>query len=115
MQTGYRILRADGTEIASACWIHEGDVSGTRETLKRLMAEVLGPDAGFERVRVLWDGKERDLFVDEMGHPKGLSPNRQATIVYRSAMVQHDPLVEAREDMPWIAGDAVLFDRSFWR
>ena len=69
-----------------------------------------------EHVTVLHDGKRADMFVDEMGHVRMDGPkprNDVATGLYRANwMAQHrgqDP-----EDLPFIAGNAVLFDRIVW-
>ena len=68
-----------------------------------------------ERVRVLCPLAlgYTDMFVDEMGLCKGLPRNEVATEVYRNnhmiAFPDSDP-----EDLPYIAGVAVLFARPVW-
>jgi hypothetical protein len=57
--------------------------------------------------------RESDLFVDEMGHPKGLPRNENATIIYRRNALLHQG-VKDPETLPWIAGPAVLFERIVW-
>jgi hypothetical protein len=63
----------------------------------------------FEHVTVL-----ADMFVDEMGHPKGLPRNENATAIYRRNALLHQGISDA-ETIPWIAGPAALFERIVWR
>ena len=81
-----------------------------------------GPSLGcecFEHVTVLadfaggLDFKRADMFVDEMGHPKNLPRNGNATAIYRRNALLHQG-VKDPETLDWIAGPAVLFERIVW-
>ena len=80
------------------------------------IARVLAPWFGkteFEHVNILMPDRTTysDMFVDEMGHPKGLPANDAATVHYvRNAQVHHIP---GWEDV-WIAGPAIVFHRRVW-
>ena len=70
--------------------------------------------AAFEAGGVL---EALDMFVSERGHLDGLPRNNRATAIYRQATMlgesaaptPHDP-----EELPFIAGPAVLFNRRVW-
>lgn len=53
------------------------------------------------------------MFVDEMGHQARKPRNHAATAVYRANWLRAEG--GDAEDLPWIAGDAVLIDRIVWR
>ena len=80
---------------------------------------IFGPGVDFEHVNVLADFagglnfKRADMFVDEMGHPKGLPRNEAATAIYRRNALLHQG-VKDPEALDWIAGPAVLFEREIW-
>lgn len=84
------------------------------------LVRLLLPDCeNFEHVSVLADFagglnfKRADMFVDEMGHPKGLPRNEAATVIYRrNALLRRD--AGDPELLDWIAGPAVLFERIVW-
>ena len=57
--------------------------------------------------------RRADMFVDEMGHPKGLPRNEAATAIYRRNALLHQG-VKDPEALDWIAGPAVLFEREIW-
>jgi hypothetical protein len=57
--------------------------------------------------------KRADMFVDEMGHDRGLPRNEAATIIYRRNALLYQN-VKIAETLPWIAGPAVLFERIVW-
>jgi hypothetical protein len=73
----------------------------------------------FEHVTVLsdfeggLDFRPSDMFVDEMGHPKGLPLNGAATAIYRRNALLHQGVSDP-ESLPWIAGPAILFERIVW-
>jgi len=76
--------------------------------------EPLLDGANLERVNVLNDNRETDMFVDEMGQLKGLPRNDEATKVYRRIGLLRHPGIDP-EMIPFIAGTAVLFHRKVWR
>ena len=47
--------------------------------------------------------KRADMFVDEMGHPKGLPRNEAATMIYRRNALLHQGVSDP-ETLHWIAG-----------
>lgn len=69
-----------------------------------------------EHVRVLDPAVDdyRDMFVDEMGHMRAEPKPRNdaATRLYRNNWLVHEG--GAPEDLPWIAGNAIVFDRIVW-
>jgi hypothetical protein len=73
----------------------------------------------FEHVSVLADFKgglafgRADMFVDEMGHPKNLPRNGNATAIYRRNALLHQG-VKDPETLDWIAGPALLCERVIW-
>jgi hypothetical protein len=87
-------------------------------TLKELRSVItpLLNGGSMEHVRVLNPAipdDSLDLFVDEIGHLKGLPFNEEATRLYRAAHLATYPGDDPHE-LPWIAGDAVLFMRKVW-
>lgn len=116
MITTYTILRADGRS-------EPGEVDWPENPSLRQIEAVVEPIVGgdLEHVTVLYpvnvlypaNDEYRDMFVDELGHQHGRPRNNKATAIYRNNWLQHhggDP-----EELPWIAGDAVVFDRIVWR
>ena len=64
------------------------------------------------------DYQPADLFVHERGRLLALPRNDAATVLYRRAtMMGHTFLAipAHAEELPWIAGVAVLFERRVWR
>ena len=55
-----------------------------------------------------------DMFVNEEGHLLGLPINAFATAIYQNNTIYHDPQIR-QEDIPTIAGPAVLFEEKVWR
>ena len=91
----------------------------TLEELNAVILPLLDGADFMEHVNVLADftgGLKfdwADMFVDELGHPKGLPRNEAATMIYRrNALLNHG--VTDPESLPWIAGPAVLFRRKVW-
>lgn len=66
-----------------------------------------------ERVAVLHEGKQMDMFVDEMGQGKGLRRNDAATAIYRNNWLTQHPGTDP-ESLPDVVGPAVLFHRRVW-
>lgn len=70
-------------------------------------------DANFEHVTVMVDGERRDMFVDEMDHPKDLAFNLEATLIYHTisngGIKPEFPL-----PAPPIVGLAVLYSERMW-
>lgn len=66
------------------------------------LAPYLGPNVWTEHVHVRYEGRIRDMFVDENGKMKNLPPNRLASDIYGG--------------VSGIAGPAVLFlDHKVWK
>ena len=110
MKTGYTIYRPDGTEEhCEVDWPE--DVSLAQ--IKALVEPIVG--APMEHVTVFPDGDHRDMFVDEMGHMRHEPAvrNHKATDIYRARWLKTHPDTHP-EDLPWIAGTAVVFDRTIW-
>ena len=86
--------------------------------LRELLRLLLG-DVDPEHVSVLADFagglvfKRADMFVDEMGHRKGLPRNENATVIYPRNALLHQG-VRDPETLNWIAGPAILFERIVW-
>jgi hypothetical protein len=89
------------------------------KTLNTLLVPIVGDP--IEHVAVLADFtggiafERADMFVNEMGHlmDPPLPRNEAATIIYRRNWLLQHPGTEP-EDLPWIAGPAVLFDKIIW-
>jgi hypothetical protein len=108
MQTSYKVMKVDGSEEAGAVdWPREPGYAA----ISKLVNPLLG--AELEHVSVLHDGKPSDMFVDGDGQIKGLPRNEAATAIYRAYAMKRDPDRDP-EDIPWIAGTAVIFDRRIW-
>jgi hypothetical protein len=89
------------------------------ETLRDLLTPIIGCKH-IEHVTVLADTtfkgtldfKRADMFVDEDGHEKKRPLNGAATAIYRrNAIINQGAKAE---DLSWIAGPAVLFNRIVW-
>jgi hypothetical protein len=100
------------------------EVATTKDyaAIKAIVAPLLGfrPNEypTIEHVTVWHDGKLTDMFVDEVGHQKLLHRNDAATEIYRAATMAgkiREPVPDDPETLPWIAGDAVLFDERVWK
>jgi hypothetical protein len=121
MNTSFTVYHPDGSVSA-------GDVDWpedpTYDQIRALVEPIVG--GPLEHVRVLnpksveadriCEGDYLDMFVDEIGHVAALGPkprNDAATAIYRANWLRAeggDP-----EDLPWIAGTAIVFDRRVWR
>jgi len=120
MLTTYTIYRAHGL-------IERGEIDWPEKPSLDEIARFVAPivDGPIEHVLVLDPAKVeadevdrsdyRDMFVDELSHVRPSGPklrNHSATAIYRANWLRAeggDP-----EDLAWIAGDAVLFDRIIW-
>ena len=106
--TKITVLKPDGTRTEQTLDLPKNP---SLEKLHELVDPHLGT-AMFEHVSVLYEDKPCDMFVDEMGHQKGLPRNEEGTKIYRTYWLKHhkvDP-----ESMSWIAGIVVLFHRRVW-
>ena len=120
MIDGYTIYRATGAvERGEIDWREHPSLAD----IKALVEPIVG--GPIEHVQVLDPAKVeaaeverddyRDLFVDELGHVRESGPkprNHAATAIYRANWLRANG--GDAEDLPWIAGDAVLFDRIVW-
>jgi hypothetical protein len=113
MQTKVTIYMPDGTEIERELdWPQDPGY----QTIKAFMTECFGPGVDFEQVTVMAPGEDKvytDMFVDEMGHPKGLGRNDKATEHYRRNYLTQNPKTNP-DSMPYIVGVAVYFHRMVW-
>lgn len=109
MNTTYHIYHVDGTVTD-----HEIDWprSPGYDKIKALLTPILNR-APLEHISVLHDGKARDMFVAEEGLLKNLRRNEKATAIYRNAWLTQYPKAEP-EDLNFIVGPAILFDRRIW-
>jgi hypothetical protein len=80
--------------------------------LRRAVEPLLG---GFTmiRLRVLVGEDFRDMFVDALAGPKELPRNERATEFFRAAILRRHPRLDVN-DLPEIAGTAILFDEKVW-
>jgi hypothetical protein len=107
MQTGFAILRPDGTiERSAVDWPDDPGYS----RIKALIEPLVG--GRLEHVSVLYKGQRADMFFNESGAIDGLLENMAATSIYHAARKRRD---QDMSDAPWIYGSAVLFDRIVWR
>jgi len=85
------------------------------EAIKAVVMPALGAGAELERVRVLRNGRQADMFVDEIGGPQyNRRPrNEAATAIYRAATLRLRPALDP-ESLPAIYGVAVIFDDRIW-
>jgi hypothetical protein len=121
MHTQYRIFDPDGTITTVNIQFEQRWPS--LATIKLILAPILGT-LDCEHVRVFWSwehgGKPTycDMFVDENGVAKSLSPNPAATEVYHNNVRHHDPRglgsPEALAVAPKIHGVAILFKDVVW-
>jgi hypothetical protein len=81
------------------------------ERLRGLLVPILR--GNFEHVSVKYRGKKADMFVHDEGRNMGLGFNPIATMVYRTAWLDTHPTAKP-DDLQWIAGVAVVFDRRVW-
>lgn len=114
MQSEILIMRPDEPNEKKMVEFEEGRFASLRDLVEAIVGEP------FEHVNVFadFDGgtafRYCDMFVNELGHLSDLERNENATIIYRRNALMHirdcDP-----EELPWIAGPAVLFRQRVWR
>ncbi len=123
MTTTYTVYRTDGTvERGEVVW----PLTPSLAQIKSLVEPIVG--GPMEHVRVLdprsveADQITRadylDMFVDELGRyihdgHFGKPRNHAATAIYRANWLRAEG--GHPEDLHWIAGDAIVFDRQIWR
>jgi hypothetical protein len=121
MNTTYTVYHTDSSVSAGSI---DWPENPTVDQIKALVEPIVG--GPLEHVRVLAPAMAqavmvshadyRDMFVDELGHVRAGGPkprNDAATAIYRANWLRAkggDP-----EDVPWIAGTAIVFDRQIWR
>ena len=81
------------------------------DALRPFLEEILG--GPLEHVSVLWHGKPADMFVRETGRIDGLPRNEEATAIYRAYWLSQHPDAKP-EELDFICGPAVLFDKLVW-
>jgi hypothetical protein len=120
MNTSFTVYYTDGTlQRGEVDWPESPSLKQTKELVEPIVG---GP---LEHVRVLNPKMVEadeitaedylDMFVDELGHVRGGGKPRNdaATAIYRANWLRAnggDP-----EDIPWISGTAIVFDRRIWR
>lgn len=120
MQTQILIMRPDEPHETRDVTLPDPGDPGFYTALRDLVESIV--DAPMEHVNVFadFDGgtafRYADMFVNECGHllEEPLPRNEAATIIYRRNYQMHIG-TESPEDMPWIAGPAVLFRHQVWR
>lgn len=121
MTTTYTIYYTDNTLQRGAV---DWPATPTLDQIKALVEPIVG--GPMEHVHVLNPKRVEadeislsdylDMFVDEIGHVRAGGPrarNDAATAIYRANWLRAeggDP-----EDLHWIAGTAIVFDRQIWR
>jgi hypothetical protein len=112
MLTRFTIYWADGAVQGETIdWPETPSLAQIKDVVEPIVG---GP---LEHVRVLDPAADeyRDMFVDELGHMRleGAKPrNDAATAIYRNNWLTHEG--GEPDDLPWIAGDAIVFDRIVW-
>ncbi|WP_445677654.1 hypothetical protein [Pseudomonas putida] len=109
MNTKYIVMHPDGTDQHFEIDLPE---IPTLQALRSLIVPHLA-GGDLEKVGVLHDGKGTDMFVDEDGLSKQLPRNNKATAIYRAYHLKQNPGVDP-EQLGFIAGTAVIFDRRVW-
>lgn len=109
MNTNYTVIHPDGSEKT---WNIDLPAAPTLQTLRSLIVPHLA-GGDLEQVGVLHNGKGTDMFVDEEGLLKRLPRNDKATAIYRAHYLKQNPGTEP-EQLGFIAGTAVIFDRRVW-
>jgi hypothetical protein len=112
------ILRVGEPAEVRVVWWPRREGGGPGYHWLRTFVEPLLGHEPLEHVSVLWDNRQADMFVSELGrvHMTTRPPlprNEAATIIYRTAWLRREAET-APERLPWIAGTAVLFERRVW-
>jgi hypothetical protein len=121
MHTTYTVYHADGT-------IQRGEVewpdAPSAQEIRALVEPIVGSpmehvtvlDPVMAQAEEISRADYRDMFVDELGHVRVGGPkqrNHAATAIYRANWLRAkggNP-----EELHWIAGTAVMFDRIVWK
>lgn len=121
MKTRILIMRPDQPHETRAVELPGGDQWA--EKSYQALKQIIEPITGYplEHVTVLADFeggvkfKRMDMFVNEMGHLKDppLPRNEAATVIYRRNALMNQGYSNS-EELPWIAGPAVLFEHIVW-
>jgi hypothetical protein len=115
----YRILFYTGQETIGKAQMPdaETDPEGKERwrIAREIVMDVIGQDADPEHVTVWYDGRYLDMFVDETGVLKALPYNNVATTIYRANTLAHEPDPGPVDELPYIAGSAVLFLDKVWK
>lgn len=90
----------------------------TYDQLRDLIEPILGENERMDHVNVWFCGQRRDMFVSELGRYKmayrdAMPRNELATIIYRTASLLRDPRLDP-EEIAFIVGPAIMFDRKVW-
>lgn len=116
MSTPYLIIRpgSEKATLHSIEWPHEPGF----HRIGALVCPLLGEREPLEHVTVLYSDKRCDMFVSEYGQmPLTWRPplprNDRATAIYRRASMRANP-EQIEDDLPTIAGVAVLFLKRVW-
>lgn len=122
IKTRYRVVQPEHKEIADSaiCEVMWGIVPAYMK-LRSLVDPLVG--GWLEHVTVLSDFEggtkfiRSDVFVHTEGHGLRLPRNEIATAIYRRATLlgrSGSAVPLDAEELPWIAGPMVLFDRQVW-
>lgn len=120
----YRVLYHDGRDEAHEAELPEADAERALKPsdnqrkrwaiVREITQAIIGLGKDVEHVRVWHEGKYLDMFVDETGVLDQLPLNTAATAVYRANWMAHEPNPGPVDELPIIAGDAVLFLEKVW-
>lgn len=106
-------------EPYAAIWhLPRGDSPRYWAALKAQVEQITGDPMEHVRVFADFHGGQKarylDMFVNELGHLKGMELNAVATAIYHNNVRVHQP-DKAKEDMMPVVGPAVLFEERVWR
>lgn len=110
MQTTVTIIRSDGTEDQREL---DWPLDPGYDAINDLLQPILGDGRSFERVSVLHQSQTTDMFVDDRSINDALPRNEKATAIYRNYALTQRPGTDP-ENLPHIAGTAVLMSRRVW-
>lgn len=120
LRTRILVMRPDAPHETRAVELPgtgEGFAESTYQALKQIVEPIVGHP--LEHVTVLADFaggfefKRADMFVNEYGHEAMLPRNEAATKIYRRNALLNQGYSDP-EELPWIAGPAVLFEHIVW-
>lgn len=115
MKTTMTIIPCDGSPETKREVEFKNDTPSYEELRALVEPAIPSLNGGhaFERVNVWLNDHYTDMFVDEVGVLKDLPRNYLATAIYRANWLRQHPET-GPEDMPHIAGVAVLFSDRVW-